>query len=368
MTPVRLVIDDKIPYIKGVFEPCATVEYLSPVAMTPDTVKNADALMIRTRTKCDRKLLDRSDVKFIATATIGFDHIDTRYCRERHIAWANAPGCNAASVGQYILSSLLLLASGSENLKGKSIGIIGAGHVGTIVARYCRLFGMQVLLNDPPRADREGPRRFSSLDEIAAQCDFITFHTPLNREGDYPTWHLGNMDFFRKLKKRPVLFNTARGEITDTESLLLAHREKLISGLVIDCWENEPDISPALLELAIIATPHIAGYSADGKSNASRMAAAEINRFFSLQADLDTIVPPVPSPHEIDLKGAADPVAEAVLATYNPLDDTRRLRQNPERFEEWRGNYPLRREFKAYTVRRAPASSLPLLKELGFTV
>lgn len=200
----KIIIDDKIPYIKGILEPYAEVSYLSPADFTHEQIKDADALVIRTRTHCDEALLHGSRCKFIGTATIGFDHIDTEYCKKAGIEWKNAPGCNASSVGQYILASLLLHAEKNNySLKGKNIGIVGVGHVGSIVARYCRIIGMNVLLNDPPRADKEGGYNFVTLDTIAEKCDFITFHTPLDRNGIYKSFHLGDKAFFDKTKRFP---------------------------------------------------------------------------------------------------------------------------------------------------------------------
>ena len=365
---INIIIDNKIPFIKGILEPYANVRYLPPSEITKDQVKDTDILIIRTRTRCNENLLSGSRCKFIGTATIGFDHIDTEYCKQNDIEWKNAPGCNASSVGQYILASLLLHAEQNNySLKGKKIGIVGVGHVGSIVAHHCRTIGMTVLLNDPPRANTEQNDTFVSLDTIAEECDFITFHTPLNRTGIYRSFHLADNSFFKKLRKQPVIINSSRGEVVDNKALLTAYQEKKISDIIIDCWENEPDILPELLESAFIATPHIAGYSADGKSNASRAMVREISRILGIEIDISKITsPPAPFP-EIDLNVCSgDPITNAVIASYDPRTDTTNLRYAPEQFENLRGNYGLRREFGAYKIMLSASEKIPVLKELGF--
>lgn len=336
---MKIVIDNKIPYIKEAVERIADkVIFLPGGAFTPQEVKDADALIVRTRTLCNRKLLEGSRVKFIATATIGFDHIDTDYCREAGIAWTNCPGCNAGSVEQYIHSVLLLLKRKKGlNLETAALGVVGVGHVGSRIARMARSLGMRVLLNDPPRADRKEDG-YSELAELTRKCDVITFHTPLTREGKYRTFHLADDTFFRSLQRTPYLINSSRGEVVDTEALLRAMNTGKVRGAVIDTWEHEPDIHRELLQKAFIATPHIAGYSADGKANATHMSLEALCRFFNIKADFHIIPPTYP-----DIRFSEDP-EEAYLQAYDPTGDSERLKTEPEKFEWWRGNYPLRRE------------------------
>ncbi len=366
----HIIIDNKIPFIRGVFEPYAHVEYLSPSEITKERVRDADILIIRTRTRCDADLLSESRCRFIGTATIGFDHIDTEYCRQNGIVWKNAPGCNASSVGQYILASLLLYAEKNNFcLEGKKIGIVGVGHVGSIVAHYCQIIGMTVLLNDPPRADIEKDQSFVSLDTIAEECDFVTFHTPLNRTGAYRSFHLADRHFFDKLKRCPVILNSSRGEVVDNKALLAAYRGNKISDMIIDCWENEPNILPELLESAFIATPHIAGYSADGKSNATRAMVQEVAQILGVEIDATAILPPPAPAPEIDLKSySGNTISKAVATTYDPRIDTANLRATPGQFENLRGNYGLRREFCAYKISHAADKDAAILEKLGFTV
>ena len=345
---MRVIVDNKIPFIKEAIEKIAdSVIYTPGRDFTPELVKDADALIIRTRTRCNKELLEGSKVRFIATATIGFDHIDTEYCREAGIAWTNAPGCNSASVAQYVQSALLLL----QQLKGVqlselTLGIIGVGNVGSKIAQVGQELGMRVLKNDLPRQDKEGERDFSSLQALAAECDILTFHVPLYKEGKYKTFHLADEVFFQSLKRKPVIINTSRGEVIQTDALLKALNSQMISDAIIDVWEHEPEINRDLLEKTFFGTPHIAGYSADGKANATRMSLDAICKFFQIKGDYEINAPAPVSPI-IHAKNHE----EAVLQMYNPTEDSNRLKNQPELFETLRGDYPLRREEKAYIIK-----------------
>lgn len=344
---MKVVVDDKIPYISEAIESVADeVIYVPGRSFTPEIVKDADVLVVRTRTKCNRELLEGSNVRFIATATIGFDHIDVDYCREAGIEWANCPGCNAGGVEQYVQSALLLLAAKhGRNLADMTIGVVGVGNVGSRVARMAGEMGMRTLLCDPPRAAREGGAGFVPLEQIAAEADVITFHTPLNREGEYCTYHLADARFFDSLSRPVWLFNSSRGEVVCTGDLKKAMAEGKVEDAVIDVWENEPDIDLELLDKVFIGTPHIAGYSADGKANASRMSIENICRFFGLESKVK-IEAPKPAEKVVE----AGTLAEALIKIYNPLDDCCRLRSNPSSFESLRGNYPVRREKEAFDI------------------
>ena len=336
---MKVIVDNKIPYIAGEIEKIADkVVYLPGNAFTKEEVKEADALVVRTRTHCNRELLEGSQVKFIVTATIGFDHIDTEYCHEAGIAWTNCPGCNAGSVEQYIHSVLLLLKrEKGVKLEETTLGIVGVGHVGSRVKRMAESLGMKVLLNDPPRADK-GEKGFVDLRTIASESDVITFHTPLIKEGIYRTYHLVDKDFLFSLKRNPVIINSSRGEVVDTASLLIALSAGKVKDAVIDTWEYEPVISRELMEVAFLATPHIAGYSADGKANATRMSLEALARFFGVEADF-CVMPPEYSGIQF-----SDDAEEAYLQAYNPTRDSEWLKKCPEKFEWFRGSYPLRRE------------------------
>ncbi len=373
---MKIIIDNKIPYIRGVLEPYAEVIYLPGVDTTADLVRDADALITRTRTPCNKETLEGSKVKLIATATIGFDHIDTEYCKAAGIRWANAPGCNAESVNQYVTSALLAYATcRGIGLKGKTIGIVGVGEVGSRVAKTCRVLGMNVLLNDPPRQRQEGAADFVSLQMIREKADIISFHVPLNRGGRDNTFHMVDDDFLNGLGKSPLLINTCRGEVFDSSAVIRARRQNRVSGLIIDCWEHEPGLDLDLLELADIGTPHIAGYSRDGKANGTMVSVQLVSRFFKLGLDDWQPVDVEPAPHPVirlDGDGQTEQslLASAIRSTYDIETDDSALRENPHVFEQLRGDYPVRREFDSHTVKTVNVSPAVIqkLKALGFTV
>lgn len=378
---LRIVADDKIPFLKGVLEPFARVDYLPGREITRNRIHDADALLIRTRTRCDAALLEGTNVRFIATATIGYDHIDTGFCDEKGIKWESAPGCNASSVGQYIASVLHTLARiHGFQLKDKTLGIIGVGNVGTKVERFALLSGMNVLLNDPPRERNEKPGRFVSLQKLLPASDIVTLHVPLNKGGLDNTYHLIDSQALSMMKPGAWLINSARGEVVPAKELSEALRSRAssdrnLAGAVLDVWEGEPHPDPGLLALTAIATPHIAGYSVDGKANGTGMAVGALSRFFGLP--LAGWFPqdiPEPSHKEFNLscRGRTEEeiVREAVLRTYDVMRDDSNLRSFQEDFESLREHYPVRREFPAFTVHPTDADlgTKRILSELGFRV
>lgn len=366
---MRIIADNTIPYLQGIAEPVADVIYLDSKSFTPERVKEADVLIVRSIDKCTPALLEGSQVKLITTATIGFDHIDTRYCEQNGIVWKNAPGCNAASVAQYVLANLVTLSlrTGSP-LLGKTIGIVGVGHVGRLVESHCQAMGMRVLRNDPPRAVAEGAEGFVSLEQIAEEADVITLHVPFTKEGDYPTYHLANTHFLQQLAKQPWLFNSCRGAVHDTEALLAAKRSGKVSELVLDCWENEPTISRELLAMTTLATPHIAGFSADGKANGTRACLQAIEQFFGVHFErLPQVQPPAPQDPLIDLnQWMTNRIEQAILHTFSSERVDQTLRADPAGFEWQRNHYAHPREFSAYQVLHATAEEAKCLRQLGF--
>lgn len=341
-----IVIDSYIPYLRGVLDEVLDVTYLPHSQITNETVKNADALIVRTRTKCDARLLSGSKVKFIASATIGYDHIDAAYCAENGIKWTNAPGCNALSVAQYMASVFSYVNRNFFELAGKTLGVVGVGAVGSKIVQLGASFGMNVLQNDPPRARKEDPYQFVSLSEICSTSDIISFHTPLNMEGEDKTFHLADKKFFDTLKKKPVIINAARGEVISTSALLDALNRQGILTAVIDCWENEPDIDTELLNKTALGTPHIAGYSAEGKANAASQSVRSVSKFFGLGLD-NWEVSNLPEPTKVDLSFVNN-IEDFFLKTYNIESESNQLKNHPRLFEYLRSHYPFRREPDAY--------------------
>ena len=335
----KFIIENHIPYIKGILEPFANVEYLPNEEITPSAVADADALIVRTRTRCNSDLLSSSRCSFIASATIGTDHIDLDYCQKHKIAVSNAPGCNAPAVAQYVISSIgHLMESKGYAAEALTLGIVGVGHVGSIVARWAKETGLKVILNDPPRQRNEKNFEGVTLEQIANDADIITFHTPLTRAGADATFHLCDDAFINSLKKCKLLINSARGEIADDKALLSGLENKKIGEIAIDCWENEPNISRELLDRAFIATPHIAGYSIEGKQRATAMVLEAVKQHFGLDVNIPSIAAPA--------KGATDITIAKVMESYDPLSDTKNLKENPGMFEQLRNNYNLRHEVR----------------------
>ena len=334
---MRIVIDSHIPHISGLIEPFAQVDYLEPGEITASAVRDADALIIRTRTRCDAALLDGSRVRFIGSATIGTDHIDLDYCATHDITVRNAPGCNAPAVAQWVFCAIhaWMQARGIATPDGLTLGIVGVGHIGSIVARWGRQLGFTVLLNDPPRENRDGSldEIFSPLTELQQRCDIITFHTPLTRDGQWPTWHMCDQAFLDGLTRCRLILDAARGPIADNAALLSWHGD-----VGLDCWENEPNISRELLDKCIVATPHIAGYSAEGKQRGTAMMLAALNGFYGWDIPIPEIASPATGAAQVSLNGIA--------VSYDILADTTALKSTPTAFESLRNHYRHRPEYK----------------------
>ncbi len=370
---INIVIDKDIPYIYGALDDICNVNYLKADSINNKTVKDADALLIRTRTKINRELLKNSKLKFIGTATAGIDHIDIDYCKRAGIHWENAPGCNSSSVMQYIAAALSFLAK-KHNFRfhDKVLGIVGAGHVGSKLARMAKILGLRVLLNDPPRERNEGPQAFVPIERILKESDIISFHVPLITKGVDKTTELCNSDFFEGTKRGAIIINSSRGEVVDEDQLIKNLKTGKLSGAVLDVWRNEPDCNPELLKLADLGTPHIAGYSADGKAMGTSIIVKALSSFFKLGLDnweshmrdtTDRIIR-----FDNKLLPEQEILSQAILTTYPIMEDHHTLIRDISKFESLRTNYPVRREFPAYTIEHNNIDPEILLKlrELGF--
>ena len=315
---MRIIIDKGIPFLEGVFGSDITALHLPPEEITSETVREADALFVRTRTRIDRALLEGSKVRFVATATIGFDHIDQAYCQEAGIHWVSCPGCNAQAVCDYVEEAI---SSMKSDKTGLTIGIVGYGHVGKLVAQMAEKKGYKTLISDPPLGIGE------ALQTIAPLCDVITFHTPLTHEGKYPTYHLCNANILRLCQPNTLIINAARGGVVDEKALceILAKKGQLSTA--IDCWDGEPEINKTLLNMVDLASFHIAGYSIQGKMRASEMCLHAFCEFFSLPIlSINKKVVPL---HGDSEKGWL-------------LRLTEQLKTAPEHFEQLRKQYKLR--------------------------
>ncbi len=341
---MKIVADTNIPFLKGVFEPYGEVVYKDGRAIGREDCLDADVLIIRTRTRCDAAMLEGTRVKVIATATIGMDHVDMPWCIEHGIIVYNAEGCNAGGVVDYVLSALYGVASRKAiRLEGETIGIVGVGHVGERVAEAAQKLGFQVLLCDPPRAEMEGPDKFCSLEFLLENSQIVTMHTPL----DDSTRIMADEDFFQKIAPGTIFINASRGEVVD-EAALMRARPKL-GAVVIDTWCNEPDVNRNLIDVCDIATPHIAGYSYQGKQMGTAMAVRSVAKHFGIDA-LKDYFPETESPDldpiRIDVAGKSQGEITSILQYNYPIfTDDFFFRSAPENFEKIRSEYRYRREF-----------------------
>ncbi len=382
---MKIIADQNIPFVKECFSSVGQITLVGGRQITPELVKDADALLVRSITKVNEDLLESSRVKFVATATIGIEHIDRTYLAANGIGFASAPGSNANSVAEYIVAALLALGKKNKfRLAGKSIGIVGVGNVGSRVEVKCRALGMHVVLNDPPLERQTGDPKYRPLKEIFA-CDFITLHTPLTKEGPDKTLHLAGETFFAALRDGTVFLNSSRGKVQDEAALKQAMQAGRLSGVVLDVWETEPNVDPWLLKHVDLSTPHIAGYSYDGKVAGMIMIYRALCQHFGLRAEHTAgdflPAPDVPQIHITD-EQLTQPeeriIHDTVQQVYTINRDDFNMREillqpEPQQaawFDGLRKNYPVRREFQNTTV-VLPDSESRLAKTLsgiGFKV
>lgn len=340
---MKIVADKNIPFLEGVFEPYAEVIYSAGEDICRNDLLDADALIIRTRTRCNEELLSGTSVKVIATATIGLDHIDLDYCREAGIEVYNAEGCNAGGVMQYVFSALYgVAARKSIKLDDAVFGIIGVGNVGKKVEALARYLGFKVLCCDPPREGREGPEGFCSLEYLLSHSNIVTLHVPL----DGTTRNMADENFFAQMLPGSIFINAARGEIVDENALKEAMPK--LGAVIIDTWNNEPDVDEDLIDMVDIATPHIAGYSYQGKQNGTAYAVQAVAGKFGIEPLLD-FFPEDPAqehaPVRLDLKGKNQGETAALFQYNYPIfADDFRFRMEPGNFEKMRSQYKYRRE------------------------
>jgi len=354
MDKLKVIIDCDIPFIKGVLEPYCTVIYVKGGAINNNITIDAHALIVRTRTKCTKELLHGSSVKAIFSATIGRDHIDLDYCKREGISVFNAAGCNANGVVQYVLTTLFALAIKKNiNILGKTIGIIGAGNVGERLALLMEKLGFSVLRCDPPKSLVNNSVPYYDLDYVLENSHIITLHVPFSSE----TKSMCSCNFLEKMKKGAILVNSSRGEVVD-EAAVMAFNGKL-GGLIIDVWNNEPNINKDFLAITDIATTHIAGYSLEGKINATVMSILSFAHYFSID-QLKNFHIDLPSSKPIDFTAFSNlinltdtiatsseissAIAQLLLELFPVWEQNLKLIANPIQFEKIRGEYIYRRE------------------------
>lgn len=337
---IKVVIDSAIPFIDQVLNPYATIIRLEGKEITALEVTHADALIIRTRTICDAKLLEGSNVKFIGSATIGYDHIDLEYCKRKGITVVTAQGCNAMAVVHYLAAVFNEIGG---DLTKKKLGVIGVGNVGSRVALLGKKLGMEIQLNDPPRAERDSAFVNRDLNKMLSECDIVTLHTPYTTTGKYPTENLANEHFFDRMRHGAIFINTSRGEVVNEDALIDAIDDLKIAHSFIDVWRGEPFINHELLKRTTIATPHIAGYSTQGKANGSAHVVRALAQYFNITELLEWYPSGIKTDQKTDI--SADEILKGIKGCYDILADDKALRHTPERFEELRNQYNYREEF-----------------------
>ena len=356
---MKIIADENIPFVSECFSSIGEVETVPGREIKPGVVADADVLLVRSITLVGDDLLTGSKVRFVGTATIGFDHIDTEYLSQNNIGFASAPGSNANSAAEYVIAALLNNAEQhSIDLEGKSIGIIGVGNVGSKVAKKCEALGMRLYLNDPPLQRQTGDSKYLPIENLF-DCDFVTLHTPLTFEGEDKTFHLADDKFFKSLKKGCIFINASRGGVVDSGALKAAIEESRLQAVVLDVWENEPNIDAELLEMVDIGTPHIAGYSLDGKIAGMIMIYKAACDYFELEDeyDIDSFLP-VPAIPELKVNTQSVSEQDALLGIVEKIYDIKAddiglrrifeksMEQRGSFFDQLRRNYPVRREFQ----------------------
>lgn len=341
---IKIVADSAIPFLKGVFEPYCDISYIEGAAISASDVRDADCLLIRTRTRCDAALLEGSAVKLIATATIGYDHIDMQYCNDRGIQVATAAGCNSRGVVQYVIAALAAISCAEGWAPGdKTLGIVGVGNIGNALRRIGEALGFNILCCDPPRMERELGLGFITLEKLLPRCDIVSLHLPLTRTGTHKTISLADKEFFNLIKLGAIFINSSRGEVCNEKELISAIGHHKISHAVIDTWLAEPAINRDLLRAATFSTPHIAGYSIQGKAMGTAMIVGAAAEKFSLP--LKNWYPPEVTPSREDLSLTWKEIIEKMPSYFDIAAQSAELKKDPERFEQMRDNYNFRREF-----------------------
>lgn len=360
---MHILADENIPLVDEFFAGFGEIRRMPGRSINRAALENVDVLLVRSVTRVDREMLEGSAVRFVGTCTIGTDHLDLDYFEQAGIEWASAPGCNARGVVDYVLGGLLALSEvRGEALARRRFGVVGAGEVGGRLLEVLRGLGWDVRVCDPPRQVREAGD-FVSLDEVLAECDVISLHTPLTLGGDWPTFHLFDQARLSRLRPGTWLINASRGAVVDNAALrdLLLQRPDLEA--VLDVWEGEPQVDVALAGLCRIATPHIAGYSLDGKLRGTAQIYAALCAARGVEPAIELAqLMPGPALTELVFASSAEPAemqATLCRAVYDPRRDDADFRrsllgdeaQRRAGFDLLRKQYPPRREIDGLKVR-----------------
>ncbi len=371
---VKILVDENMPYARELFSRLGEVKPVAGRPIPVDELADAQALMVRSVTRVNASLLSGTAVKFVGTATAGTDHVDQAWLHEAGIGFSAAPGCNAIAVVEYVFSALLMLAERDGfTLKDRTVGIVGVGNVGSRLQARLEAWGVRTLLCDPPRAERGDAGDFRPLEALVREADILTFHTPLFKEGPYKTLHLADNALISALKPGAILINACRGAVVDNAALLTRLEAGQDLSVVLDVWEPEPDLNVELLKRVDIGTPHIAGYTLEGKARGTTQVFEAFSAFIGhrQQVALDTLLP-APEFGRITLHGPLDqPTLKSVAhLVYDVRRDDAPLRKVagiPGEFDKLRKNYLERREWSSLYIQCDDAEAASLLHKLGFT-
>lgn len=371
---MKIIVDENMPYATELFSRLGEVKAVPGRPLPQGVLDDADALMVRSVTKVNAALLSGKPVRFVGTATAGTDHVDTAWLAEAGLGFSAAPGCNAIAVVEYVFSALLMLAERDGfALRDRTVGIAGVGNVGRRLQARLEALGIRTLLCDPPRADNGDDGDFLPLQTLVEQADILTFHTPLFMDGPYKTWHLADETLLRQLKPGTILINACRGPVVDNAALLSCLKAGQDLHVILDVWEPEPALNTDLLDRVEIGTPHIAGYTLEGKARGTTQVFEAFSQFTGQpqQIALSSLLP-VPDMVAVRVHG---PVTQPLLKRLSHLvydvrrDDAplRRVAAIAGEFDKLRKNYVERREWSSLRVECDDAASAELLNKLGFT-
>jgi len=375
---MQILADENIPYVREFFSTLGDVRTITGRSLQPTDLTNIDVLVVRSVTSVNANLLKNTPIKFVGTATIGYDHIDLNFLEKNHIGFSYAPGCNATAAAEYVISSLMIMSERQGfDLTNKIVGIIGCGNVGSRVWQKLQALGVTCLRHDPPLQEKLGNQDFVDLNKVLT-ADIITLHVPLEKTGPYPTHLMVNQAFLAQLHPETLFINTSRGAIVDETALLTKLNQCPKMTAILDVWANEPVINQILLQRSNLGTPHIAGYSFDGKIAGTALLYQAICHYFACIPTAHISLPPAPLTglsfsRTIDDKTA---IQTAVLAAYDVRRDDAALRLSmqtdypAQQFDLLRKNYPIRREFHNITI-TLPKEKKRLantMQQLGFNI
>ncbi|MFT5788889.1 MAG: erythronate-4-phosphate dehydrogenase [Shewanella sp.] len=372
---MKILADENMPYVQQLFGDLGTIETVNGRELTAEQVNSADVLLVRSVTQVNEALLAGNDkLKFVGSATIGTDHIDLDYLARRNIPFSNAPGCNATAVGEFTFIAMLELAQRFKSpLKGKVVGIVGAGNTGTAVAKCLEAYGIEVLLSDPVLEAKDDPRSFVSLNTLIEKCDVISLHVPITKTGEHKTWYLFDEARLNSLREHTWLLNCCRGEVIDNRALIKFKQQRDDIKIVLDVWEDEPHPMPELVPHIEFCTPHIAGYSLEGKARGTYMLYQQLANVLNIEAEnqMDALLPALWS-EQVSVTEIANERAllQLVRFVYDLRDDDELFRKNflnNQGFDHMRKNHKHRREFSALKVGNMGQTNVNWLSNLGFS-